>query len=307
MDRIDAMNIFVTALDEGSLAGAGRKLGRSAAAVSRAVAFLEGHVGVPLLHRTTRLMKLSEAGERYAAACRRMLTDLQKADLLAAGEKSDPRGTLSLSAPVLSGEEVLRPILDAFLDAHPAVSARLYLRDEPVNLIDEGIDAALRIGHLPDSSMVAVRIGEVRQVIVAAPFYLANHPPIDGPGDLAKQQIIAMTGFGLDSWSFRAANGSALPRAVHFMPRFVVDSVRAAVASAVDGCGVTRLLSYHVAEHLRDGRLQIVLRSHEFVPLPVHVILPEGRPSVPKVRAFMDFALPRLRTQFAYLALDTST
>jgi DNA-binding transcriptional LysR family regulator len=125
IDRIDAMKVFVTALDEGSLAGAGRKLGRSPAAMSRAVAFLEGHVGVPLLHRTTRSIKLSEAGERYAAACRRVLTDLAAADILAADERSAPRGTLTLTAPVTSGEEVLRPILDAFLDAYPTVSARL--------------------------------------------------------------------------------------------------------------------------------------------------------------------------------------
>src|SRR5207244_12381949 len=138
LDRIDAMKVFVAALDEGSLAGAARKLGRSPAAVSRAVAFLEDHVGMQLLHRTTRSSKLSEAGERYAAACRRVLTDLEEADILAAGERSAPRGTLTLTAPLASGEEVLRPILDAFLDAHPAVSARLYLLDRPVNLLAEG-------------------------------------------------------------------------------------------------------------------------------------------------------------------------
>src|ERR1700737_1845151 len=271
MDRIDAMKIFVAALDEGSLAGAGRKLGRSPAAVSRAVAFLEGHVGVRLLHRTTRSIKLSEAGERYAAACRRMLTDLEEADILAAGEGSAPRGTLTLTAPVTSGEEVLRPILDAFLDAYPTVSAKLYLLDRPVSLIDEGIDLALRIAHLPDSSMVAVRVGEVRRVIVAAPSYLAKHPRIDEPDDLAKQQIIAFSQFGVDSWSLPPVDGSTIPRTVPFTPRLVVNTVRAAVASAIEGRGVTRLLSYQVAQHVRDGRLQIVLRSDEHAPLPVHV------------------------------------
>jgi DNA-binding transcriptional LysR family regulator len=306
MDRIDAMKVFVTALDEGSLAGAGRKLGRSAAAVSRAVAFLEGHVGVQLLHRTTRLIKLSEAGERYAAACRRMLTDIEEADMLAAGERSVPRGTLMLTAPVPSGEEVLRPILDDFLDAYPKVSARLYLFDRLVNLMDEGIDAALRIAHLPDSSMVAVRVGEVRRVMAAAPSYLAKHPRIREPGDLAKQQIISMNHFGLDSWSFPPADGSTIPRTVQFTPRFVVNSVRAAVASAVEGHGVTRLFSYQVAEHVRDGRLQIVLRFDEHAPLPVNVVTPEGRLSVPKVRAFVDFVVPRLRAQFARLAADAA-
>jgi DNA-binding transcriptional LysR family regulator len=202
MDRIDAMKVFVTALDEGSLAGAGRKLGRSPAAVSRAVAFLESHVGVQLLHRT----------------------DLTEADVLVAGERSAPRGTLVLAAPVTSGEEVLRPILDAFLDAYPKVSARLYLLDRIVKLIDEGIDAALRIAHLPDSSMVAVRVGEVRRVVVAAPSYLAKHPPIDQPGDLARHQIIAMNHFGFDSWGFPPMDRSTIPRTAQFTPRFVVDS-----------------------------------------------------------------------------------
>src|SRR5467141_2268839 len=137
MDRIDAMKVFVTAVEEGSLAGAARRLKRSPTAVSRALNFLEARLGVQLLHRTTRSSKLSEAGERYAAACRRVLTDLEEADILAAGERSAPRGTLTLTAPLVSGEEVLRPILDAFLDANPAVSARLYLLDRPVIMIDE--------------------------------------------------------------------------------------------------------------------------------------------------------------------------
>jgi DNA-binding transcriptional LysR family regulator len=307
MDRIDAMRVFVAVLDEGSLAGAGRKLGRSPAAVSRALAFLEGHVGVQLLHRTTRSSKLSEAGERYAAACRRVLTDLEEADILAAGERSAPRGTLTLTAPLVSGEEVLRPILDAFLDANPAVSARLHLLDRPVNLIDEGIDAALRIAHLPDSSMVAVRVGEVRRVIVAAPSYLAEHPRIDEPDDLAKQQIIAFSQFGVDSWSFPPVDGSTIPRTVQFTPRLVVNTVRGAAASAAEGRGVTRLFSYQVAEHVRAGRLRILLRSDEHAPLPVHIVTPQGRLSVPKVRAFVDFVVPRVRAQFARLAGDAGT
>jgi DNA-binding transcriptional LysR family regulator len=236
-----------------------------------------------------------------------MLTELREADVVAASERSAPRGTLTLTAPVLSGEEVLRPILDGFLDAYPAVSARLHLLDRPVNLIDEGIDAALRIGHLPDSSMIAVRVGEVRRIIAASPSYLATHPRIDEPGDLTKHQIIAMTHYGLDSWSFPAAEGATIPRAVQFAPRFVVDSMRAALASAVEGHGVTRLFSYQVAEHVRDGRLQIVLSSDEHAPLPVHVVMPDGRLSLPKVRAFVDFVVPRLRTQFARLAVDANS
>jgi DNA-binding transcriptional LysR family regulator len=305
MDRIDAMKIFVAALDEGSLVGASRKLGRSPAAVSRAMTFLEEQVGIPLLYRTTRFIKLSDAGERYAACCRRVLSDLHEAEILAAGETSAPRGTLTLAAPVLSDVEMLGPILDAFLDAFPAVSVRVDLQDALTNLIDDGTDAALRIGHSPDSSLIAVRVGEVRQIIVAAPSYLSEHPGIDEPADLAKQQIIAMSHFGLDSWSFPPADGSVIPRTVPFTPRIVVDSVRAAIASAVEGHGVTRLFSYQIADYVRDGRLRIVLRSQEQASLPVHVVVPEGRLSVPKVRAFVDFAVPRLRTQFARLAVDT--
>jgi len=306
MDRINAMMVFVAALDEGSLAGAGRKLGRSPAAVSRAVAFLEGHLGVPLLHRTTRSIKLSEVGERYADTCRRVLGYLKDAEALAAGERSGPRGTLSVTAPVCGGEEILGPILDAFLDAYPTVSAKLNLLDRPANLIDEGVDVALRVAHLPDSSMIAVRVGEVRRILCAAPSYLAKHPRITEPNDLAKHQIIAMTDFGPDSWSFPPARGSTISRTVHFTPRLVVNSARAAVASAVDGRGVARLFSYQVAEHLQAGRLRVVLGSDEHALVPVHIITPEGRLSVPKVRAFVDFVVPRLRAHFSRLVLDAA-
>jgi DNA-binding transcriptional LysR family regulator len=207
MDRIDAMKVLVSAVDEGSLAGAGRRLRKSPAAVSRAIAFLETHVGAELLHRTTRSLKLSEAGERYVAACRRVLVDLEEADIVAGSERSAPRGTLTLTAPIITGEDILRSILDAFMNEYQAVSARLYLLDRPVNLIDEGIDVALRIAHLADSNFVAVRVGEVRRIVAASPGYLARHPVIREPADLSKHQIIAMTHFGLDSWSFPPAKG----------------------------------------------------------------------------------------------------
>ncbi len=307
MDRIDAMKVFVAALDEGSLAGAGRKLGRSPAAISRAVAFLEGHVGAELLHRTTRSSRLSEVGERYAAVCRRLLIDLDAAEIMVASQRAAPGGILALTAPILIGEEVLRPILDDFLDAFPSVTAKLTLLDRVVNLIDEGIDAALRIGELPDSSMIAIRVGQVRRVVVAAPSYLAKCAPIEVPADLARQRVIAFSEAGQQSWSFSATDGSTATRIVQFTPRLVVNSARAAIASAVEGRGVTRLFSYQVAEYLRDGRLHIVLGSHERTPLPIHILLPEGRLSVPKVRAFIDFLVPRLRTQFSNLAMDTAT
>ena len=306
MDRIDAMRVFIAALDEGSLAGASRRTGRSAAAVSRAIAFLEAHVGVPLLHRTTRSLKLSEAGERYALACRKLLTDLEEVDRQAAGERSLPRGVLAISATVFTGVELLRPIVDAFMEEFPTVSVRLQLLERPVNLIDEGMDLALRITHLPDSSLVALPVGEVRRVVVASPRYLATHPRISELSDLGKHQIIAMAHMGQESWTFPPQDGSSVPHAVAFVPRLVVNNVSAAVASAVEGHGVTRVLSYHVASEIRQGLLQVVLAEVEPPPVPVHLVSPYGRLSVPKVRAFVDFALPRLRTRFASLAREAA-
>ena len=301
MDRLDAMKVFIVALDEGSLAAAGRKLGRSPAAVSRAIAFLEERVGTELLHRTTRSIKTSEAGERYALTCRRVLGELEDADVAAAGETAVPRGTLSITAPVISGETVLRPILDAFLEAFPTVSARLTLVDRPVQMIEEGVDAALRIGELEDSSMIAVRVGEVRRVVVAAPRYLEQHPRIEQPADLARHQIITMAYFA-NSWTFPPRAGSSATRTVQFTPRLVTNSSRSAVASAVSGLGVTRLFSYQVAEQVQQGELEIALANCEDPPVPVHVVSPTGRQSLPKVRAFLDFAVPRLRSQFAQLS-----
>jgi len=307
MDRIDAMKVFVAVLDEGSLSGASRKTGRSAAAVSRAIAFLEAHVGVPLLHRTTRSIKLSEAGERYATACRKILADLEEAERQAAGEKSVPRGTLTITATVFSGVEVLRPIVDAFMEQHPTVNVRMHLLERPVNLIDEGMDMALRITHLADSTLIAQPVGEVRRIVVASPRYLATHPHIAEPADLAKHSIIANQHGGMDSWSFPPLEKSSVPRSVSFTPRLVVNNIRAVIDSTVEGHGVTRLLSYHVAAEIRQGLLRIVLADAEPAPIPVHLVSPYGRLSVPKVRAFADFALPRLRAQFAARARDAQT
>ncbi|MDR5748190.1 LysR substrate-binding domain-containing protein, partial [Caballeronia sp. LZ029] len=159
----------------------------------------------------------------------------EEADLLIAHERSAPRGLLTLTAPVAAGEDLLRPMLDDFIARFPAVSVRLQLLDRPVSLIDEGIDIALRIGHLPDSTLVAVPVGEVRRVVAASPRYLAKHPPILQPADLARHEIVSMTHFGLDSWSFPTAGGAAIPQVVQFAPRFIVNTVRAAIASAVDG------------------------------------------------------------------------
>jgi DNA-binding transcriptional LysR family regulator len=287
-------------VDEGSLAAAGRKLGRSPAAVSSAIAFLEQRAGAELLHRTTRSINLSEEGERYVAVCRRVLTELEEGDDVAAGPRTAPRGLLTITAPVVSGEMVLRPILDAFLDAYPTVSAKLLLFDRAVNLIEEGVDVALRIGHLADSAMVAMRVGEISRVVVASPRYLKQHPRITEPGDLAKHQIVAMAHLP-NSWTFAPQAGSSAVRTVQFTPRLVLNSTYAAVASTVAGRGVARMYSYQVGEQVARGELEIVLAGHENPEMPAHLICPQGRLSVPKVRTFTDFAVPRLKKQFARL------
>jgi DNA-binding transcriptional LysR family regulator len=233
-----------------------------------------------------------------------VLIDLEEADVMAAGERSAPRGTLTVTATAFAGETILSPIIDAFLDAYPGVSVRLYLLDRFVNLIDEGIDVALRIAHLSDSSLVATRVGEVRRVVAAAPRYLAQNPRITEPADLAKHQIITFADLGIDSWSFPPVNGSSVPHMVNFTPRLIVNSIRGAIVSAVNGRGVTRVLSYHIPQEVGDGSLEIVLKDHEPPPLPVHLIAPHGRLTVPKVRAFVDMALPRLRSHFAATSRD---
>jgi DNA-binding transcriptional LysR family regulator len=305
MDRIEAMKVFITALDEGSLAGAGRRLSRSPAAVSRAIAFLENHVGAELLHRTTRSIRPSEAGERYAVACRRVLAELEEADLSVAGERASPRGTLTITAPPISGEDILRPVVDAYLAAYPDVSIHLMLLDRHTNLVEEGIDIALRVGELQDSSMIALRVGgDVRRVVVASPAYLAAHAPIREPGDLLQHAIVTTTHIGHDTWIFPPAPGSSVPRSIRFKPRLVVNSVRAAMASAIAGHGVTRLYTYHVADRVHDGSLRLILRHAELPAMPVNLVTPNGRLAMPKVRSFIDFAAPRLRAEFARLSAE---
>jgi len=199
----------------------------------------------------------------------------------------------------------VQPIIDDFLTAHPAVSVRLSMLDRPAQLIDEGIDVALRIAHLADSFQLRAEVHGAGILVAAAPRYLARHARIRQPADLAEHQIVAMTHFGIDTWSFPPLPGSTVPRTVSFEPRFIVNSIRAAVQSAVQGRGVVRTFSYHVADAIEDGSLRIILAGDEPAPLPVHLVAPHGRLAVPKVRAFMDFAVPRLRSQFARLAKDT--
>jgi len=302
MDRIEAMTAFVSAIDEGSLAGASRRLGCSPAAVTRAIAGLERLFGTRLFHRTTRAIKLTEAGERYAASCRRILADLQEAELIAAGERSAPRGVLTVTAPLFFGRLYVRPLVDAYLDAYRLVQARLLLLDRVVSLIDEGIDAAIRIGHLPESGLIAVKTGEVRRVACASPAYLRRCKPPREPADLAAHDCIVLTGTLTDTWSFASYPGSDSLKPVRVRPRLTVTEAEAAIASAAAGHGVTCVLSYQIERELKRGRLKLILEQFEPRPFPVHIVYSEARLSAAKTRAFVDFATPRLKKELARIS-----
>ncbi|GJD48005.1 HTH-type transcriptional regulator DmlR [Methylobacterium crusticola] len=295
-DRLDAMRVFVAVLDEGSLAGAGRRLARSPAAVTRAVASLEAHVGAQLLHRTARRLQLTEVGARYAAVCRRVLTDLDEADLSAAGDQAAPRGVLTVTAPVMFGTRVLRPIVGAFLRAYPAVQIRYLLLNRMTSLVDEGIDVALRIAPLPSSALIALRIGEVRRVLCASPAYLARRPAPACLADLAGHDCIGVEPTSPDDvWTFPPAPGGRGARTVRVRPRLMVNADEAAVSAAIDGEGIVRMFSYKIQQEVADGRLVILLPGDEPPPVPVHLVASPERLALAKVRTFMDFAGARLR------------
>ena len=293
MDRLHLINTFVAVADTQGFASAARKLDMSAPAVTRAIAELEADLGVRLLTRTTRVVRLTEAGEAYADDCRRILAELSEAVESAKGAHGAPRGRLTITAPVLFGARFVTPIVTEYLQRYPEVQAQCLFLDRVVNMMDEGIDVALRIGELPDSSMQAVRVGRVRRMICAAPAYLHRHGTPQGPDELVRHTIISASAVtpSLD-WRF-VDNGAV--RAVKLQPRLTTTSNDSAVAAAVAGFGLTRLLSYQVADALRDGRLQAVLTEFEPAALPVHVVHREGRHASRKARAFIDLAVERLR------------
>ncbi len=302
MDRLDAMLALVTTVDAGSLAAAARRLGRSPAAVTRAVALLEQRTGARLLHRTTRTVKPTEAGERYLSVCRRVLADLAEAELAASGEHTAPRGLLTVTAPVSFGRLHVRPVVDAFLATHREVQARLVLLDRVVHLVDEGVDVAVRIGALPDSSLVATRVGDVRRVTCASPSYLARHRAPTEPADLATHDCVSFsqTTPG-EAWTFGARDGGRAKQ-VRIRPRLSVNTAEAAVASAVEGHGVTCVLSYQVERELREGTLVRLLAPYEPTALPVHVVHGSATFVPARVRAFMDVLVPTLRETLTRIA-----
>jgi DNA-binding transcriptional LysR family regulator len=293
MDRLDALRALVLMVDEGSLAAVGRRTGRSPATMTRSLAALEASAGARLFERTTRYLRLTEAGARYVKVARRLLAE---ADTLADFAQVDdaPAGLLTLTAPRAAGTEILRPILHAFLDQHPRIQARILLLDRVTNLVEEGFDAALRLAHLPDSSLMGVRVGSVRRVVCASPAYLANRRPIKHPSDLVAHDVVGLAETPQEAvWSF------ARGRTVRFHPRLAINSIAGARASAIEGRGVARLLSYQVADDVRAGRLVVLLGGFEPPPLPAHIVAPKDRLLLPKTRALADFITPRLKVALA--------
>lgn len=293
MDRLQAMTTFVAVVDSGGFASAARKLNLSPPVVTRAVAELEERLGLRLLTRTTRVVRVTDAGARFAEDCRRILADIEEAETAATGTHAAPRGTLTLTAPVLFGHLYVTPVLVRYLQQYPEVDAQCLFLDRVVNVVEEGIDVAVRIGELPDSSLQAVRVGRVRRVLVAAPAYLKAQGVPQRPEDLARHAIVSASGVTpVSEWRFNDAGKPLLQR---MQPRMRTTTNDSAIAAAVAGLGITRLLSYQVAAHVRSGALQVLLEDFETAPLPVHVVHHEGRRATQKVRAFIDLAVDGLR------------
>jgi DNA-binding transcriptional LysR family regulator len=289
MDRIDGVAVFAEVAERGSFAQAARRLHRSPAAVTRAVAELEARLGVRLLNRTTRAVSLTEAGERFLSGARRVLADLAEIEQAAAGQGHAARGELRVTAPIVFGRRHVLPLVTDFLAQYPEVSVRLALLDRPVDLVEEGLDVAIRIGALADTSAIATRIGAVRRLVVAAPAYLKRHGRPNLPADLAAHDVIAFVGIEGERWRF--AGGVETP----IKPRLIVNTAEAAIDAARAGFGVTRVLSYQAADALAEKSLLRLLREHEAPETPIHVLYPGGRHPPPKLRAFLDALVPRLR------------
>jgi DNA-binding transcriptional LysR family regulator len=270
------------------------------ATVSRKVSELETHLRVRLLTRSSRRLTLTDAGRSYVAACKRILEDIGAAERAAAGEYSAPRGELIMTAPIVFGRLHVLPVVTAFLEAYPEIDVRLALADGVINLLEDHIDVALRIGELPASSLVATRLGAIRRVVCASPRYFADRGTPKIPDDLAAHDCITFGGLtSAQEWIFTVGK-SAKPVAVH--SRLVVNTAEAAVDAAVAAVGITRVLSYQAAAALRSGALTLALRAFEPAPSPVSLVH-AGQPLLPlKLRAFLDFATPRLKARIAQVA-----
>jgi DNA-binding transcriptional LysR family regulator len=299
MDRLDAMSVFVAVAEAGSLSAAGRKLDAPLPTISRKVSELEAHLKTQLLIRTTRKLTLTDAGAAYVAACKRILEQVAEAERAAAGEYAVPRGELFVTAPIVFGRLHVLPAINAFLKNYPEIDVRLVLSDRNVDLIDDHIDVAVRIGALAESRMVATRVGAMRRVVCASPVYLAAVGTPKAPEALS---VLACISFGAStsstSWTF--VTGKA--RTEHAVPvhsRLVVNTAEAAVDAAVAGIGMARVLSYQAAQAVADGKLKIVLTAYEPDPMPISLVYPEQNLLPRKTRAFLDFAAPRIRDSIA--------
>jgi DNA-binding transcriptional LysR family regulator len=297
MNQLHLITVFVAVVDAQGFAGAARKLHISPPAVTRAVNDLEAHLGLRLLTRTTRTVRVTDAGERYAHDCRRILAELQEADDSVSGMHLAPKGRLTITAPVLFGNQYVTPIVTEYLSRYPQVSVSCLFLDRVVNLLEEGVDAAIRIGKLPDSSMQAVAVGHVRRVICASPDYLERHGTPQLPNDLQAHTIVSVGGQTAHT-DWRLLDKGA-PCSVRLHARLTTTTNDSALSAAVEGFGLTRLLSYQAQAHLRTGQLQAVLTAYEPAPLPIHVVHRQGRQAPQRVRAFLDLAIEQLRATFA--------
>lgn len=287
------MQVFVTVGEEGGFASAARRLDISPAAVTRAIVALEDQLGARLLLRTTRNVRLTDAGRQYFDDSRAILASIAEANDAVGGINAEPRGQLSLTAPVLFGRAFIMPCITEYMRRYPQVEVSAQFVDRVVNVVEEGLDVAVRIGHLPDSSLRALRVGQIRRVLCAAPAYLETYGIPRHPSDLLQHTVLSSSAVSPRvEWHF-GHGGEAL--SVRMRPRLVVTSNDAALDAAVSGLGVTRLLSYQVADAVERGTLCLLLQEFEEEPWPVHLVHREGRHGSAKVRAFIDIAAERLR------------
>lgn len=297
MDRFDAMSVLLAVVEEGSLSAGARRLRAPLATVSRKVNDLEQHLNTRLIVRTSRRIELTEAGRDYVTASRSILRQLKDAERAAAGEYSEPRGELVVTAPVVFGRRHVMPIAIGFLDAHPAIDLKLLMADRLVNMVEEHVDAAVRIGQLPDSGLIATRVGAVRQVVCASPAYLARHGMPHVPEDLPAHDGIGFSGLvGNGGWTFRRDG-----RTIEVEPRrrLLLNTTEPAIEAAVAGFGITRVPDYQVRDELASGDLVELLRDFATDPLPVSLVYPDLGLMPLKLRSFLNWSAPRLRAALA--------
>ena len=293
MDQLRAMRVFVRIVESGSLTAAADALDMSAPSVVRSLAALERAVGVRLLNRTTRRSSLSDEGREYYERCRRVLSEVDAADAALSARRVEPRGRLRLTAPVMYGRLHVARIVTEFAAKYPGVEVELLLLDRVVDLVEDGIDAAIRISHLPESSLVAVRVGETRRVLCAAPAYLRRAGTPRTPVDLDRHRCIAFTNLGGDEWSF----GAERPVRVAIRPVLRTNQLDVAIDAVLSGLGCGQFLCYQVEGLVAKGKLKRLLGAFEPAPVPIQIVYPHARLLSPNVRAFVDLAVARLRAR----------